>query len=75
MKNFPAIFLCYIFCSTVSAQKLSEKYLKNETVTYDECISFYKQLDQKHANAKLVTCGLTDVGKPLHLFVITDDGD
>ncbi|HKR06543.1 MAG TPA: M14 family metallopeptidase [Bacteroidia bacterium] len=67
--------LCCIFCLNISAQKLSEKYLKNETVTYDECIAFYKLLAQKHSNAKLITCGLTDVGKPLHLFVITSDGD
>ncbi|MEO5571624.1 MAG: M14 family metallopeptidase [Bacteroidia bacterium] len=68
------LFGCSVYKSS-SAQKLSEKYLKNETVTYSECISFYKELDQKYTNAKLLTYGLTDVGKPLHLFVITNDGD
>jgi hypothetical protein len=64
-----------MFCKTAAAQKLSEKYLNNKTVTYAECISFYKELDQKYPNAQLFTGGLTDVGKPLHLFVITNDGD
>src|SRR6188474_1225276 len=69
-----SLLICF-FCKTAGAQKLSEKYLNNKTVTYAECISFYKELDQKYPNAKLFTGGLTDVGKPLHLFVITNDGD
>jgi hypothetical protein len=75
MKTHLSFILCLCFCKNISAQKLSDKYLKNETVTYDECIAFYKLLDQKYSNAKLITCGLTDVGRPLHLFVISNDGD
>src|SRR6185436_7817135 len=75
MKSlFPAL-LFYFYASTLSGQALSEKYLSNETVTYDECISFYKSLDKKYDHAKLITCGLTNAGKPLHVFVITNDAD
>ena len=64
------IFDC--FCQ---AQEISKKYLSNQTVTYKEAIDFYTDLDQKSDKAKLFTFGTTDVGKPLHLFVISKDGD
>src|SRR5262245_36361008 len=60
---------------SVSSQNLTQKYLQNKTVTYAEAINFYKQLDAKHEKAKLFTLGLTDAGKPLHLFVISRDAD
>ncbi|HRG58544.1 MAG TPA: M14 family zinc carboxypeptidase, partial [Bacteroidia bacterium] len=44
-------------------------------MTYIECINFYKQLETKYKNSKLFEYGLTDVGIPLHVFMITDDGD
>jgi zinc carboxypeptidase len=75
VKKFLSVILVCIACKTGAAQKLSEKYLRNETVTYEECISFYNELDQKYTTAKLLTCGLTDAGRPLHLFVMTNDGD
>jgi hypothetical protein len=79
MKKIDLIcFLLVLFSSgtiKTSAQKLSEKYLKNETVTYAECISFYETLATKNKNTKLFTYGMTDAGKPLQLFVITNDGD
>jgi hypothetical protein len=53
MKSFfPALLLCF-YAALSSGQALSEKYLQNETVTYDECISFYKSLDKKYDHAKL----------------------
>jgi len=49
------------------------KYKDNITPTYDEAIAWYKHLDQKYKKAKLITYGKTDIGKSLHLFVISDD--
>ena len=51
------------------------KYKENITPTYDEVIVWYKHLDQKYKKAKLITYGKTDIGKPLHLFVISNDKD
>jgi hypothetical protein len=45
------------------------------SVTYDECISFYRRLDAKYLNAKLIETGITDIGKPLHCFIISPGGD
>jgi len=50
-------------------------YQNDETPTYYQIIDMYKKLDSVSKNAKLIEYGLTDVGKPLHLFVITDDAD
>ena len=51
------------------------RYENNETLTYDEVISAYEYLDNTHKNAKLITIGITDIGKPLHLFVMSKDSD
>lgn len=75
MKNIIITATILLTFSLGWAQSLSQKYLQNKTVTYNEAITFYKSLDVKYANAKLITCGNTDIGKPLHLFVITNDGD
>src|SRR5437868_7391901 len=69
------LFLSLLFPATMNSQNLSQKYLHNKTVTYAEAIEFYKDLDSKYEKAKLLSYGLTDSGKPLHLFVISSDAD
>ena len=46
---------------------------KKETATYDQAIEYYKMLDKTYPQAKLLTAGLTDFGKPLHLMVLSKD--
>lgn len=67
--------LILLISLTCYSQNLSEKYLSGKTVTWQECISFYRQLDAKYNEAKLFEEGLTDVGKPLHVFVLSSDMD
>ena len=69
------IFFIVLFPNYYFAQKISKKYFSNQTVTYQEAIDFYKNLEKKTNKAKLLTYGATDIGKPLHLFVISNDGD
>ena len=45
-----------------------------QTATYAQIISWYQQLDRQYAQAKLIEVGKTDVGKPLHLFLLAADG-
>ena len=66
------IFLLPFFCFSQDATKY---YLSNRTPEWHEVISYYKQLDLKYKEAKLFEEGITDIGKPLHLFVISADGD
>jgi hypothetical protein len=44
---------------------------KNQTATYQEAIDFYKQLAKTSPQAKLLSYGTTDFGKPLHLLVLS----
>lgn len=69
------LFLPLFVITGAVAQPASQKYLHNKTVTYAEAIAFYTQLDSEYEKGKLFTCGLTDSGKPLHLFVISSDAD
>lgn len=48
-----------------------EKGNGNQTATYAECIAYYRKLDKEFSEAKLLEYGRTDVGKPLHLLVIS----
>ena len=73
MHYFNLLF-CLLTLS-VSSQNVTKKYLSNETATYEEAISFYTEMSNKYSKAKLLRYGGTDVGKPLHLFVISGDGD
>ncbi len=69
------ILLLTILSLNLRAQDVKNKYLNNQTVTYNECINFYQELEKKHTTAKLFEFGKTDVGLPLHLFMITNDKD
>ncbi|MFA8342755.1 MAG: M14 family zinc carboxypeptidase [Rhodothermaceae bacterium] len=55
--------------------KINLKYEKNITLTYNEIIDAYKILDSNFDKAKLIEVGKTDIGKPLHLFIISGDSD
>ncbi|PWS32513.1 hypothetical protein DF947_05375 [Pedobacter paludis] len=46
---------------------------KKETATYAEAISYYEKLAKSNPQAKLLTYGTTDFGKPLHLLVLSKD--
>ncbi len=45
----------------------------NQTATYGQIIDWYMQLDRQYDQAKLIEVGKTDMGKPLHLFLLAAD--
>jgi hypothetical protein len=49
------------------------RYEENESVTWEEAIEIYSHLDNLYAEARLIEAGETDIGKPLHLFIISLD--
>lgn len=51
-----------------------EKSQGKASSTYAEAIAWYQQLDQSSEQVSLLEYGLTDVGKPLNLLVISKDG-
>ncbi|WP_028668588.1 M14 family zinc carboxypeptidase [Runella zeae] len=66
------LWLLVLMSHTLFAQTISyETSQGRETATYDEVIRFYQDLDKKYDQATLVQVGTTDIGKPLHLFVMS----
>ena len=55
--------------------QINLRYPENETLKYDEVITAYQFLAEQYEKASLFEIGKTDIGKPLHLFIITQDGD
>jgi hypothetical protein len=45
-----------------------------ESATYFEAVQWYKDLDKKSANVLVKEMGMTDVGYPLHLVLVSADG-
>ncbi|RYC71711.1 M14 family metallopeptidase [Spirosoma sordidisoli] len=50
-----------------------ERSQGRQTATYAEIIDYYRLLDRQFEQAKLVDVGKTDVGQPLHVFLLAAD--
>ena len=46
-----------------------------ESPSYPEIIDWWQKLDQQSGKVKMLTMGLTDAGFPLHLVVVSNNGD
>lgn len=79
MKNNLRLLKLRIFlsmlCFNFFSGSLAQQFEGNRSATYDECIAHYSVLSQRFKEARLTEEGFTDSGKPLHLFVISSDGD
>jgi hypothetical protein len=74
------ILLC--FCAFIpfllTAQTISTKYEQSnyqETPTYQEAIAWWKMIDERFPQIKMLTMGPTDAGFPLHLVIVSADKD
>lgn len=78
MKTITTLVLLVFFSIILVAQ---ENYLtsferqSNTTATYEEAIAFYEDLADNFDELRLVEVGQTDVGRPLHLAILTTDQD
>jgi hypothetical protein len=62
----------------VTAQVISTRFEQSkgtESPTYTEIIDWWKRLDEKSGKVKMLTMGMTDAGFPLHLIVVSNNGD
>jgi len=73
--GFTILFVSSCTTNKEANNSIQLKYMENITPTYEEAITWYKQLDKTYKKAKLITYGKTDSGKPLHLFVISANED
>jgi hypothetical protein len=55
-------------------QTVFEQSAGKQTVTYEECIRYYRALDAAFSTIHIQQFGLTDAGYPLHLVLFSNDG-
>ncbi len=71
VKIFTVQLFVIVSCQLYGQHK---PFTANTTLTWSQCIARYDSLDKISDQARLLEVGKTDVGKPLHLFVINSDG-
>ncbi|MFM7080204.1 MAG: M14 family zinc carboxypeptidase [Bacteroidota bacterium] len=69
------ILLFFVHTSNANAQSVEQLNRSNISVSWEQAIGIYSKLDSLHSEAKMFEAGSTDVGTPLHVFVISADGD
>lgn len=78
MRKLCSILLLFCLALSTQAQDFTTKYERTntrETVTYHECIAYYKQLVKRYPQLKMLEIGQTDSGYPLHLVILSGDRD
>lgn len=78
MKKIFTIIACLSGINFASAQNLTTIFEQSkgaETVTYQEGVAYYRMLDKKFPQIQMREMGMTDSGNPLHLVVLSPDGD
>jgi len=73
MRILLLVFTFSFSLTSMAQQSPFELSGKTSTTTYTEAISYYQNLAKTYRQAKLLTYGLTDFGKPLHLLVLSRD--
>jgi Zinc carboxypeptidase len=77
-KILSLILVSIITVQLTSAQNITTKFEQSkgtQTPGYFEIIEWWKKLDEKSGKVKLLTMGMTDAGYPLHLVVVSNNGD
>lgn len=72
------LVVLFVLPTLVFGQSVSTRFEKSngtETPTYSEIISWWQQLDAQSGKVKMLTMDMTDAGFPLHLIVVSNNGD
>ena len=75
-KNFIVFFLLLpqsIFCQPITTK--FEQTNGTQSPPYNEIMDWWQRLDRQSSKIKMRTMGMTDAGYPLHLAIISSDGD
>jgi hypothetical protein len=75
MKKMYILLVCALLIPSIAFVQIDLKYQDNKTLTYYETIKAYQHLDSISQICKLIEYGKTDIGKPLHVFVISKSKD
>lgn len=69
---------CLLISASVFAQQITTRFEKSkgtQTPTYAEIVEWWQNLDNTSGKVKMLTMGMTDAGYPLHLIVVSNNGD
>jgi Zinc carboxypeptidase len=73
------ILFCLLIASiNGSAQNILTKFEQSggkESPVYTDIIDWWKKLDERSGKIKMLTMGMTDAGYPLHLVIVSNNGD
>ncbi len=81
MKNIVLLLIILTSCTQNDTKKeldfqtVFEKSEGLETATYDETISFYKNLSKEYSEISMDSIGETDSGYPLHIVTLNPEGE
>jgi hypothetical protein len=78
VMKFFLFFLSFSFFFYAYPQTIATKFEQSkgtQTPTYFEIIDWWKKLDEKSGKVKMLTMGPADAGFPLHLVVVSNNGD
>lgn len=67
-----------LISASVFAQQITTRFEKSkgtQTPTYAEIVEWWQNLDNASGKVKMLTMGMTDAGYPLHLIVVSNNGD
>jgi hypothetical protein len=75
-RFFALFFTVITSCcfATLSQGQDHNRFTGNESLTYEQAIDAYSQLANSDSRARLIEVGSTDVGEPLHVFMIDENG-
>ena len=75
MNNLYRFFLFFSIAFGISSYAQEEAlYLNNKSYTYEQLIQTYEGLAQRSEFVKLTAAGKSDVGKAIHVVVVSKDG-
>jgi hypothetical protein len=76
--RFYCLLLLALFPAFIFSQPITTKYEQSnaqETPTYAEIIRWWKMMDARFTQIRMLTMGPSDAGFPLHLVVVSADND
>jgi hypothetical protein len=78
MNKIYALLFSAMLVTTINAQPITTRFEESfgkQSPTYEEIISWWQKLDMRSPKVKMLTMGPTDAGFPLHLVMISNNGD
>jgi hypothetical protein len=78
MKKISTLLLLTFFTLATDAQSFVTRFETSkgaETPTYDEIVAWWQKLDAASEKVRMIPMGPTDSGYPLHLILVSNDGE